>query len=554
VTYTVRASPSNAILKTMWPNFVVHAFRRFASVTAQSFANEKPQVVGYDWFSDQEVAAYDRACAVDGTGRIDDATWRDLDVRAYLRLVGAQCSIFGRQMLFHRLRAGRNPQDQANASLHTLGDPATDLALANTLKTRRQLRCVDTEIAQTLFHGALVSAPQWTARLWMAPYLGIGALALMGLWPGAATAWLAIAYFAFVAFVQVKLYRQLTRWKAQRDAVLAMLDAARAFGNCGRTTPHAVLGPLGASLPDIQKLITALSPTWVERTPMLAEYANLFALHEYASFGTRIQCLQDRFAALRTVYEQLAECEAQLCLMEHLKTCSVVCWVQPAGPRDLRLVDMVNPLVGDAQPLSIDLHGKGAFISGQNGVGKSTFLRGLGLNLLAARAFGFCYAKEAELPLLPVWSSIQNEDSLDTADSLYMAEMRRCETLLAVAERPTGAVFILDEIFRGTNHVESVSAAAAVINQLASRALLVVSSHHLVLAPLLHPKLEALRMVSDPLSTGSLRLEPGLLLETNGIHMMERYAIPEQVRATAIQVHDWLAGYMTRPDHFPELL
>jgi DNA mismatch repair ATPase MutS len=153
--------------------------------------------------------------------------------------------------------------------------------------------------------------------------------------------------------------------------------------------------------------------------------------------------------------------------------------------------------------------------------------------------------------MLPVWSSIQNEDSLDTADSLYMAEMRRCETLLAVAERPASAVFILDEIFRGTNHVESVSAAAAVVNQLSSRALVVVSSHHLVLAPLLQLKLDALRMVND---SGTLTLEPGILLETNGIDMMKAYAIPEEVRATAVHVRDWLAGHMTRPDKFPELL
>jgi hypothetical protein len=46
---------------------------------------------------------------------------------------------------------------------------------------------------------------------------------------------------------------------------------------------------------------------------------------------------------------------------------------------------------------------------------------------------------------------------------------------------------------------------------------------------------------------------PGILLETNGLHMMAQYDIPEQVRVSAKQVHDWLAGYMTRPDRFPEL-
>lgn len=37
------------------------------------------------------------------------------------------------------------------------------------------------------------------------------------------------------------------------------------------------------------------------------------------------------------------------------------------------------------EPLDLQLAHKGAFISGQNGIGKSTLLRPVGLNLLAAR-------------------------------------------------------------------------------------------------------------------------------------------------------------------------
>ena len=136
-------------------------------------------------------------------------------------------------------------------------------------------------------------------------------------------------------------------------------------------------------------------------------------------------------------------------------------------PPELQVRDMINPLLDRAQPLDMQLNGTGALVTGQNGVGKSTWLRGLGLNLLAARAFGFCYATSAQVPRLPVWSSIENEDSLATGDSLYMAEMRRAETLLRVADQPHGAVFLIDEIFRGTNNAESVAAATAVLSHLA---------------------------------------------------------------------------------------
>jgi DNA mismatch repair ATPase MutS len=214
---------------------------------------------------------------------------------------------------------------------------------------------------------------------------------------------------------------------------------------------------------------------------------------------------------------------------------------------------MTNPLLDNAQPLTLDLQGRGAFLTGKNRVGKSTFLRGLGLNILSGRAFGFCYCTRAEIPLLPVWSSIQNEDSLETADSLYMAEMRRGETLLAVADRPSRAVFILDEIFRGTNNIESVSVTAAVVSHLADRALVVMSSHNLVLAPLLESRLEPLRIVRGDAQSDTLKLERGVIAETNGIKMMDDYAISERVRLNARIVHDWFSGYVMTPSHFPKL-
>jgi DNA mismatch repair ATPase MutS len=286
---------------------------------------------------------------------------------------------------------------------------------------------------------------------------------------------------------------------------------------------------------------------------MLAEYANLFALYEYVTFPQSVNRLTENLPALRKAYEVLSECEARLCLLEHLRTRSIYCWVKDSSRRSLLAEQLTNPLLANAQPLTVDLQGRGAFLTGKNGVGKSTFLRGLGLNILSGRAFGFCYCTRAELPLLPVWSSIQNEDSLETADSLYMAEMRRGETLLAVADRPNGAVFILDEIFRGTNNIESVAVSAAVVSHLADKALVVMSSHNLVLAPLLETRLESLRIVRGDAQADTLKLERGVIAETNGIKMMDDYAISESVRINARVVHDWFSGYVMKPSHFPEL-
>jgi DNA mismatch repair ATPase MutS len=163
----------------------------------------------------------------------------------------------------------------------------------------------------------------------------------------------------------------------------------------------------------------------------------------------------------------------------------------------------------------------------------------LGLNLAVARAFGFCYARQAALPALPVVASMQNEDSLLNGHSLYIAELARARELLALAAGGRAVVCLVDEIFRGTNHEESVAAAAAVVDELARDALVVVSSHNLVLGPLLAHRLAPWRIVH--VDGGGLRLEPGVLGRTNGVSLLAERGFDAAVQRKAERVAGWLA-------------
>jgi DNA mismatch repair ATPase MutS len=172
-------------------------------------------------------------------------------------------------------------------------------------------------------------------------------------------------------------------------------------------------------------------------------------------------------------------------------------------------------------------------------VGKSTFLRTVGLNLAAARAFGFCYARSASLPALPVVASMQNEDSLLGGQSLYIAELARARELLAAAAaRPV--VCLIDEVFRGTNHEEAVSSAAAVVDALADKALVLVSSHNLVLGSLLAHRLAPWRIVRD--GDGRLHMEAGVLGRTNGVALLAEHGFDPAIQRQAERVAAWLAG------------
>jgi hypothetical protein len=113
--------------------------------------------VRYDWFLPAEVARYDNALAPGQPTRLDDATWSDLELDRYLDHLAAPCSIFGRQMLYHRLRAGGSP---LMGTLDEAGLQAASLATAG-------LHQADTEVAGLLFEGTVPQLPTWTR--WLGP-------------------------------------------------------------------------------------------------------------------------------------------------------------------------------------------------------------------------------------------------------------------------------------------------------------------------------------------------------------------------------------------------
>ncbi|HEY0587234.1 MAG TPA: DNA mismatch repair protein MutS, partial [Pseudoduganella sp.] len=273
--------------------------------------------------------------------------------------------------------------------------------------------------------------------------------------------------------------------------------------------------------------------------PGVAEYADWVMLANLKHYFATRRLVREHAAFLRQSYELVAGLDAALALARHLSAQTRWCWAEEGWEQELHLQAVRHPLLSDAEALDLALDGKSAFISGQNGIGKSTLLRTVGLNLLAARAFGFCYAVAARVPNLPVYASMQNDDALDGGESLYQSELRRAHELLALAQAPQRAVFIIDEIFRGTNHLESVSAAAAVLEQLAGRGTVLVSSHNVVLAQLLEQCCVPLLVQKR---TNRLVLTPGVLAETNGLTLLAQSGFDAAIEQRARDVYKRLTG------------
>lgn len=124
-------------------------------------------------------------------------------------------------------------------------------------------------------------------------------------------------------------------------------------------------------------------------------------------------------------------------------------------------------------------------ISGSNMSGKSTFLRACGLNVVLAWAGAPVVATRFRTSPLVVGASIRIQDSLQEGKSKFYAEIQRLRRILDLARGQVPALCLLDEILHGTNsHDRRIGAAAVVKALLEQDALVMVTTHDLVLARL----------------------------------------------------------------------
>ncbi len=124
-------------------------------------------------------------------------------------------------------------------------------------------------------------------------------------------------------------------------------------------------------------------------------------------------------------------------------------------------------------------------ISGSNMSGKSTFLRACGLNMVLAWAGAPVVARSMNTTPLSVGASIRIQDSLQEGSSKFYAEIKRLRSVLDLARAELPALCLLDEILHGTNsHDRRIGAAAVVKALLQEEAVVMVTTHDLVLARL----------------------------------------------------------------------
>jgi hypothetical protein len=222
-------------------------------------------------------------------------------------------------------------------------------------------------------------------------------------------------------------------------------------------------------------------------------------------------------------------------------------WTRPdfrAAAAATELTELRHPLVHPTVPNSIAIGpGRGAIVTGSNMSGKSTFLRTVGVNAVLAQTIHTCCARQYRAPVFHVRSCIGRADDLVAGKSYYIVEVETLLELVRASDATAPHLFLLDELFRGTNAVERIAAGEAVLLELL-RPRPGVRTPHVVLAATHDGELVDLVSESfdayhfgDSVGAEGLtfdhRLEPGPATTRNALALLRMHGAPDTLLARA---------------------
>ncbi|MBF9140936.1 MutS-related protein [Hymenobacter properus] len=476
--------------------------------------------------------------------RLDDQTWADLNGNDLFALLDSTVSRVGQQCLYHRLRSPSNDEaalQDFDQAARLMADPAPR---GQALLALRRLTSTQAYYLPDILTGNALPALPWTAA---APALVLLLLATVvgGFWQpalwllsGALVVLHAVLHFWYQSRIAVGVRPMLqlgSLYRTGRDLARQQLPLTALRG-----LPEA-LGRLGAIVNRVAFLqANEVVQSDLAMLPWLfLQYIKMVLLLDFIVYHSCRRQVEQHFGAIRAVYEAVGYVDSAVAVAG-FRARHPHCVPQFTTQAGLHLAGAYNPLVPGCVPNDLAVAHTSVLLTGSNMSGKTTFMRAVGLNTLLAQTIATCPATAYAAPFRRVVSSINLADSLTEGKSYYFAEAETILGFVKAAEAGGGGyLFILDELFKGTNTVERIAATQAVLAYLQPRSLVIASTHDGELGQLLAPAFTEYHFSETVTETSwhfDYLLKPGPLRTRNAIRLLARAGFPAEIVQQAMDL------------------
>jgi hypothetical protein len=467
---------------------------------------------------------------------VDDKTWSDLEFPRFFTALDTTITAIGRQYLFAQLRTYEYEKDVMDRRHREY-----DILIANrALRERIQLALKPLDIDSA----AGIADLLLTTQLERVPHSRL-CVPLMLLAVGAVMA--AVTHIAPLWLCAIPLVINMTiAWRVDANLgrnVDALLDCGRMLGVANRIagirTDERIsyLTQLAAEAKLRKELKAQIKWLWLlDNLRFVTSVFNFLFLLKLTLYAHSIDRFERNRSGWLSTFQLVGAADAAIAAANFLSRCPEHCRPNVVREPIIEIRNGYHPLIAKPVRNSVQLVQHSALVTGSNMTGKTTFIKMVAINVVLGHTLGICLADQATLPRSPVRALIRGDQSVEEGKSRYFAEAEAIRDFIAESASGECGIFILDEPFSGTNTVERIAIAKAVLRAIAMSAQTLVTTHDVELQYLLGEKFELFYFQEDPAVEGFFdhALHAGASTQRNAIRVLERLGYPAEIIKEAL--------------------
>jgi hypothetical protein len=481
---------------------------------------------------------------------LSDKTCNDLDFDELFMFVDRTNSKVGQQYLYNKLRKIplTNSDQSYNESLINEFIKKNDFRLSVQTQLTK-LNEFDAHYLTTLFQERFISAPKW---FFIVPVLTF-------------TSILSIIFsffnlkFLLVLFIVLVINTLIHYWNKNNlnQYLNSLPQLLNLKGVANELFSHKIFTSINSDLLKSIKTVNKIRNRMVffkieanvqgEMQALLwiiLEFFKITFLFEPIMLFSALKLLQNKKAEIENMFSFVGEIDSLNSIASLRVGLDKYCIPNIQSEKLIKTKNIYHPLIIDCVENNITVHEKSILLTGSNMSGKTSFIRTIGINVITGLTLNTCFAKQCTMPQMQVFSAIRISDDLINDKSYYFEEVLTIKEMIDVNENNIPSLFLLDELFKGTNTVERISAGKAVLSTLTQNNNIVfVSTHDIELADLLINEYE-LYHFSEKIDNNTIdfdyKLKDGKLKNRNAIKILQINNYPEKIINEAFEISNLL--------------
>lgn len=478
---------------------------------------------------------------------LSDRTCNDLDFQELFMLIDRTNSKVGQQYLYNKLRT--IPSSSSNAGEYEIlidrltNEPDFRVSIQRQLK---KLDKSDTYYISSLFHDEHIKPPKW---FFIIRLLSLTSLLSLIMW-----IFYSEMFFVLLGVFIINIVIHYWNKKNLYQYLYSLPQLLRLNGVARELFKNDSLKAINPILPEsisiIDKVRKRMSFFILEAKLegdlgvffwyIFELFKALFLLEPLLLFGVLKQ-LDTKRREIEDVFVYVGQIDALISIASLRKGLEKFCIPEVTENQKIIIAkEGYHPLIPDCVTNSINVDKKSVLLTGSNMSGKTTFIRTIGINSITALTLNTCFADYFSLPRMKIFSAIRISDDLLNDKSYYFEEVLTIKEMITESKSGKPNLFLLDEIYKGTNTVERISAGKAVLSSLTKADNIVfISTHDIELADLLKDEFDLYHFsekVDDKTVDFDYKLKEGKLKNRNAIKILQINDYPEDVISEAIEI------------------